>query len=420
MRVTCLATGSRGDVQPFLALAVGLKGAGHEVDFATNFHYADWVQSYGVRCLPIQWDIRDVFCTPEAQAMIQHGNILSDLRYLNKVAMTTYDLAQNESWKVLQGAQNVLFSALSPWGYHIAEKLKVPALCAMLHIMTPTRYFPCQFFEVDLGGEWNRMTHFLTVQFAWWFVAQKSNAFRRRLGLKPILVPDNPFMRLSRAHAPMLYNLSPVVIPRPPDWPENIHMHGYWFLPPTPGWQPAPELLDFIQAGDPPVYIGFGSMTNLQAEEMTHLVIDALAKCGQRAVFASGWGGLCARDLPDTVFFINDVPHEWLFPCMAAVVHHGGMGTTAAQLRAGVPGFAVAHMQDQPYWGWKLHKLGVSPKPLLRAKLTAAKLAERIDQAIHDPEIQRRAAELGVKIRAEVGVGDTVRVIEQVFGSTDR
>jgi sterol 3beta-glucosyltransferase len=418
MKITLLATGSRGDVQPFLALGVGLLAAGHEVDFATNFHYAEWAQSYGVNVLPIQWDIRSVFSTPEAQAMINKGNFIADFRYLNKVALSTYSLAQNESWQVLQGAENLVYSALSPWGYHIAEKLKIPSICGMLHLMTPTRYFPCQFVEVDLGGEWNRMTHFLAVQFVWLFVARPSNTFRRKLGLRPIYLPDNPFLRLSRSKATMLYNLSPTVIPRPMDWSPNIHMHGYWFLPAAANWQPPRELVSFIENGAPPIYIGFGSMTNLQAEEMTKLVIKALEICGQRAVFVGGWGGLSPKDLPESLFFASDVPHDWLFPRMAAVVHHGGMGTTAANLRAGIPGVVVAHMQDQPYWGEKIHKLGVAPKHLMRKNLTPEKLAERITIAVNDAGMRQRAAEVAANIFAEDGVGETVRIIENTFSKT--
>jgi sterol 3beta-glucosyltransferase len=148
---------------------------------------------------------------------------------------------------------------------------------------------------------------------------------------------------------------------------------------------------------------------------MTHLVIDALKRCGQRGVLSSGWGGLETNHLSKHLFSLKEAPHDWLFPQMAAVVHHGGAGTTAAGLRAGVPTIVVPHMQDQPYWGQIVHKLGAGPKPIPRKKLTAEILASSITQAVQDQAIIENARQIGNQIQAENGVGQAVKVIEAHF-----
>jgi sterol 3beta-glucosyltransferase len=220
------------------------------------------------------------------------------------------------------------------------------------------------------------------------------------------------FSVLRDQKVPVFFALSPTVIRRPADWPEHVHMNGYWFLDSSPGWEPAPGLVDFIQAGPPPVYIGFGSMANQEPKQMAQLVIEALQRCGQRGLLASGWGGLKSGELPGSIFTIDQAPHAWLFPQMAAVVHHGGAGTTAAGLRAGVPGIVIPHMQDQPYWGRRVHDLGVGPAPIPRRKLTAGKLTNAITQAVGDQDIREKARLVGEKIRAEDGLGRTVKLIE--------
>ncbi|MBM3121917.1 MAG: glycosyltransferase family 1 protein, partial [Chloroflexi bacterium] len=192
-----------------------------------------------------------------------------------------------------------------------------------------------------------------------------------------------------------------------------IHVTGYWFLDPSEGWRPAADLLDFLNGGPPPVYIGFGSMVHRRPEEVAALVCDALQRSGLRAVWSAGWGGLASTRLPNSVFMTGSIPHAWLFPRMAAVVHHGGVGTTAAGLRAGVPSIAIPYFGDQPFWGRRIAELGVGPKPIPRSRLTADRLALALQSATTDTGMQARAARLGEAIRAEDGIGNAVRVIEE-------
>jgi UDP:flavonoid glycosyltransferase YjiC (YdhE family) len=172
-------------------------------------------------------------------------------------------------------------------------------------------------------------------------------------------------------------------------------------------------LLDFLANGPPPVYVGFGSMVDRDQEAVSRIVMEALRQTGQRGILLAGWGGLGAADLPGSLFRVEAASHDWLFPRMAAVIHHGGAGTTAAGLRAGVPNVVVPQFGDQFFWGWRVHTLGAGPRPIPRNELTAAKLAEAIRQAIRDEAMQRRAAELGRQILAENGVEAAVKLIEE-------
>jgi sterol 3beta-glucosyltransferase len=170
---------------------------------------------------------------------------------------------------------------------------------------------------------------------------------------------------------PILYGFSPSVIPAPSDWNGNTFITGYWFVDESENWQPPTALLDFLQSGSPPVYIGFGSMSNRNPEQTADLVIQALALTNQRAILLSGWSGLQKANTPDSIFMIDSIPHSWLFPRVSAVVHHGGASTTAAGLKAGVPSVIIPFFGDQPFWGQRVADLGVGPKPIPRKKLTA-------------------------------------------------
>jgi len=210
---------------------------------------------------------------------------------------------------------------------------------------------------------------------------------------------------------PILYGFSPAVVPTPTDWPAFVHPTGYWFLDAPRDWRPPVALSAFLAAGPPPVYVGFGSMRNRQPQVVTALVVEALERAGQRGVLHSGWDGLAELRLPETIFPVDSIPHDWLFPRMAAIVHHGGAGTTAAALRAGRPAVVVPFFADQPFWARRVYELGVGPYPLPRARLTAARLADAITAAVYDPTMLERAVALGERLRAEDGVSEAVRVL---------
>jgi UDP:flavonoid glycosyltransferase YjiC (YdhE family) len=232
------------------------------------------------------------------------------------------------------------------------------------------------------------------------------------LGLPPAPFwgPDNAALLQDS----ILYGFSPSVIPKPVDWDSNIHVTGYWLLDSGSDWTPPSDLVEFLEGGTPPVYIGFGSMSNRNPEETANLCLQALAQTKQRAIMLSGWGGLQKANLPDTVFMIDSVPHSWLFPRVGAVVHHGGAGTTAAGLRAGVPSIIIPFFGDQLFWGQRIAELGVGPEPIPRKKLTVKRLAQAIQQAVTDESMRQRAFNLGAQIQAEDGIAGAVAVVQNI------
>lgn len=413
--VTVLAAGSRGDVQPFLALAFGLAGRGHPVRLVSNAIYADLARSYGLEFRPLTWDPREAMRLQTRLGAERNPFVIVRKQLEN--TRRVYATVQAESWQACRDAQLLLFSVLSPWGYSISEKAGIPCVAGMLHPLEPTRAFPMQLIAPDLGGGLNRLSHLLAEQLFQAAAGGDINRFRRGLGLPALRFPDTLFGQLRKTGTPMLCNLSPAVLPRPVDWPERIHMDGYWFLPPPPAWRPQAELADFLAAGDAPVCIGFGSLVSGDLEGTRRLVDEALQGSGRRGILLTGWGGLAgAGSDPKRTLSAGDLPHAWLFERAAAAVHHGGAGTTSAALRAGIPQVIIAHMQDQLYWGRKMHRLGVSPAPLRRAGLSAGALAEAISTALQDGNIRSRAVEIGGRVRAEAGLEKTLAVIEAYFG----
>jgi UDP:flavonoid glycosyltransferase YjiC (YdhE family) len=206
---------------------------------------------------------------------------------------------------------------------------------------------------------------------------------------------------------------SPTIVPAPPDWPEILFVTGYWFLDEGEDWRPPADLAAFLEAKPTPIYIGFGSMPEKDTAHMTQLILDALRLSEQRCVLLSGWAGLGQEQLPDTVYRVESIPHTWLFKRVAAVVHHGGAGTTASGLRAGVPSIVTPYATDQFFWASRVTESGMGPRSVPYHKLTADGLAAMIRQTVTDPEMRMKAAAIGQCIEAEDGVGKAVEVIER-------
>jgi sterol 3beta-glucosyltransferase len=206
-------------------------------------------------------------------------------------------------------------------------------------------------------------------------------------------------------------------LPQPSDWQHNNHVTGYWFLDDKTAWQPSARLLDFLAAGPAPVYVGFGSMQTRNPGQMMETVLKALQISGQRGILLTGGGGLSHNDshndLPDEVFQVEFAPHDWLFPRMAAVVHHGGAGTMAASLRAGVPSVMIPFFGDQPFWGRRFFEMGIIPEPMPRKRLTAERLAAAINTAVNDTDLRSRVVALSARIRADDGLEKAVSILQQ-------
>ncbi|HRE28351.1 MAG TPA: glycosyltransferase [Anaerolineales bacterium] len=242
--------------------------------------------------------------------------------------------------------------------------------------------------------------------------AGTTNDFRvKTLGLRPLSAFADPTRLPDGSPMTVLYPYSSHLVPVPDDFPANVHVTGYWFLDAEPGWQPSEALQRFLESGPPPVYIGFGSMGGMRPKQRTQAVLEALAATGQRGLLASGWGGLGAADLPENVHMLSAAPHDWLFPRMNAIVHHGGAGTTAAALRAGRPSVICPFLGDQPFWGWAVAQAGAGPEPIPQHRLTAKRLADALAIAVNDQDLRHRAERLGAQIRAEDGIANAIALL---------
>jgi sterol 3beta-glucosyltransferase len=409
MRIVLITIGGRGDTEPFVALAVRLMREGHSVRLAARPDFAGLAAAYGVEFAPLGRPYQP-FITGAAQASaLGSGHLLRQARY--GLAQRKYfsDQLGEDAWQAAQGAEAVLYKYSWMTGYTVAEKLGVPRAAAMFFPLTPTSAFPSFLIGkgADRGRLASRATWTLTGLVTWQLLRHDDTMLRRQLGLRP-LPARGPLARQEREAMPVYYAYSPAVLPRPADWPQRIHVTGYWLPGPPPNWQPPPGLARFLQNGPPPVSIGFGSMATHDPHTILNLALDALQLSGQRGVLLSGWAGI-GKDttLPENVFAADNIPHAWLFPRMAAVVHHGGAGTTGAALAAAVPSIITPLAADQPSWARTIHHLGAGPAPIPFPALTAQRLAAAIRQTITDPHIQHRAAELAAKIQAEDGPGRT-------------
>jgi sterol 3beta-glucosyltransferase len=324
-----------------------------------------------------------------------------------------FDL-QKDFFHACIGSDAIVYHPGAPIGYFVAQYLKIPSILALPFPMTPTKAYPALIFyhTIRMGRGFNLMTHQIFEKIMWFASSSPIKQFwKKEFGH----APENfacPYPKQNTKINPTIVSCSNYVFPRPNDWSENVHNTGYWFLHDEADWRPSSDLLDFIQKGTPPVYVGFGSVVDpTLAIQTTELVIDALKRSGQRGILATGWIGMSKIDkIPEGILMLESAPHSWLFPRMAAVVHHGGAGTTAAGLRAGVPSIIIPYGNDQFAWGQRVYKLGVGSKPIPRKKLTAEKLSDAIHFVL-TKEIQDAAEDLGIKIQSENGAETAANII---------
>ncbi len=411
MNITIATMGTRGDVQPYVALGKGLQRAGHTVRIATFANFAPFVQRHGLAFAPIAGDSIALM-----EAIIHAGtNPLAFMHSSYQFYRPIMEQVLEDTRRACEGADLVVCQLVCIYTYHLAEKLGIPCIQAFVMPFHRTRAFPSIMSPPgwNLGGLYNLLTHIVSEQAFLHTFGTDLNRWRQSLGLAPLPRHRWPYHCLHGHPIPVLYGFSPSLIPRPPDWDRHIHITGHWFLDGDPSWQPPADLCDFLADGTPPVYVGFGSITGKDFGTLSAMVLEALQKAGQRGVLLSGWGGLTSSDGSDRVLVIDGAPFEWLFPRMAAVVHHGGIGTTTAGLRAGVPSVIVPFAFDQPFWGQRVQALGVGPSPILHTRLTVSRLAEAIRQAASNPTLRERATHLGQRVRAEDGIARAVEIIEQ-------
>jgi UDP:flavonoid glycosyltransferase YjiC (YdhE family) len=338
------------------------------------------------------------------------ASVLSGKKSLNDTAKALAKIANDNAgtWmrqtlEVIGGSDAVIGAGLAAFaGFSAAEKLGIPIIGAGMFPLTPTREFPSPFLPPRRIPRFlNRLSHHLVVQVLWGEFRHAINAARADVcGLPP--------RRKPWTEHPMLYGVSPSLLPEPADWPSNAYLCGQWVRP-VRDWQPPPGLGDFLAAGEPPLYVGFGSMVGFDCNRLVKAIVTAVA--GRRALFYPGWAGTPGLALPKNFCVIEDTPHDWLFPRASLVIHHGGSGTTHSAARAGLPSIVLPFAGDQPFWAERLRVLGVAAEATSGREVTAGILKRAIDAAGTD-RMRGRAAALGERMRAEDGLASAVATIE--------
>lgn len=419
-RILLATFGTRGDVEPHLALALRARAVGHDVAIASAPRFASMLAAHGVAHYPLDEGLLELLDTTAGRALFAElDGVLGILRTIPKVLRQVGPIHHRlvaDAWAATEAFRPDVIV------YHpklfcmpaFAALRGIPALLALfVPMLVPTAESPVPGLpDLPLGPGYRRLT---------W----RALRLAMRLGSAPFMKPwrqthdpqgrtrgAGPLQLAPGQPVPVLHAYSAAVCPAPADWPAEACVTGWWFLPESP-WTPPPALAAFLDAGPPPVYIGFGSMAGVDPKRTTEIVLAAVQRAGVRALLATGWGGLGDADLPPTMFRLEQAPHAALFPRMAAVVHHGGAGTTGAGLRAGKPSVICPFGVDQPFWGARVHALGAGPPPIRQRRLSVESLADALHGATHDSAMRERAEALGRTIRAEDGTGVALMRIEQ-------
>lgn len=419
MRITVMAVGSQGDVQPCVALAAGLMRAGHHVRVVTFENFRRMIERAGLEFHAIKGDVSMILNTEAGVSLSESGdNPFAFMKRAREAFAQVAELyVEAFSSPELRDSEAVINQLpVSAMGWDIAQKLNVPHLIAAVIPLTKTGAFPLPLVTQASFGAWfNRLTYSFSERMAWMLYRDPVNRVRANLGMPPAPLFGRFRKMRGGKPTPILYGLSEHVIPRPRDWGAHVHMTGYWILE-EPEWQPPRYLLDFLQEGEPPIFFGFGSMPMRDPVGFTRTITEALKQAGLRGLLSSGWGGMATGDLSQHTLRIGYTPYAWLFPRTAGVVHHGGSGTTGLGLRGGVPSLIVPFLSDQYYWGGRVAALGAGPQMIPREKLTVDTLAAALHQMATDAAMKAKAAALGEKLRAEDGISTAVKLIEGYLG----
>ncbi|KOU67266.1 glycosyl transferase [Streptomyces sp. MMG1533] len=407
--VVIFAAGSRGDVQPCLALGRALTRQGDRVRLLASTRYRQLITAAGLQFHSLAADPSEIIESPEGQELLAgRRNPVAFVRGINRIMRPLFSRLLAEAQAGAEGADLVLAPTLGFLGVHLSQYLRIPHAIIHFQPSQPTGVFPHPFAPAArfLGPFGNRLSFEAVDLGAWLTSRQFINAWRREeLGL-PALSPLGPRRRVRQAF--VLCAFSPTVVPPPPDWGPNVHMTGFWHHE-QPLWKPPRRLLGFLDDGPPPVYVGFGSMRTSDPEATDRVVRAALRRAGLRGVLA---GDPSTSD--DDMLVVGDTPHSWLFPRMAAVVHHGGAGTTASALRSGVPSLVCPFFGDQPYWADRVHSLGVGPKPLPSRQLTVSALTGRLRVVTGGSGHAEAARRLGRALTSEDGVERACHALNQL------
>jgi UDP:flavonoid glycosyltransferase YjiC (YdhE family) len=412
-----IALGSRGDIQPYLAVGQALAARGAPVAIATHVCFRSMVEDCGLEFRNVAGDPRDVIASEAGQAWIASGEKpIQSYKALRRLIASVIQETWSDCRSAAEDAKIIITSrlAVAP-AYIMAEHFGVKFLPAYLQPSVVTSEFPAFYSPSfrNISRSYNFISHVLVEQVYW-------AMFRKALAEMPTQVAVPRSQRLvpsALTCGPSLLGVSRAVIPQTTYRRGRARVTGYWFGQPEADWRPPDPLMQFLKAGDPPVCIGFGSMLGARSAEVGRLAVEAVRGLGRRAILLRGWGGLGETTIDDGVFVLDQAPHAWLFPRVAAVVHHGGAGTTAAALRAGRPSIITPFFADQAFWSRRLHQLGLGPELSPQATVGFAELAEALRQVLDDGEYDGPLKRVQSEIAAEDGPGEAA---ETVFATAEQ
>jgi len=402
MRIAIPTIGSRGDVQPFIALAQGLARVGHTVTLASHPTMRPLVLSHVVAFQPIGPDLD--FAREAAAIRKRSRGVVTGLVRAMRLSFQVLQASHDDILSLCRQADLVAVSAQSAAGKNEADLLELPYLSVTLMPWA----IP---WEDPQRPLLRRMAYGLIDGLVSLLTTRPLNRIRRDAGLAPVGREGFTSLRLN------LVPVSPAVYEPNPHWEPRHRMVGYWFVDEPAGWGPPEDLLAFLEGGVPPLVISLGAMSlgNGDGNGAAEMFVEAVQQTGIRAII-QGWPAAMEKlSLPPTISVAGSLPHAWLLPQCVGIVHHGGFGTTAAGLRAGIPALVIPHMADQFYWAKIVHELGAGPQPIRRAKLTPANLAMALRELVDSDPLRQQAAVLGDRIRGEQGVDHAVRQIEEEF-----
>jgi sterol 3beta-glucosyltransferase len=418
MRVLIATVGARGDVAPFTGLATAMRAAGHSVTMASNDEWEGLVRGCGLefRSLPgtqgMFDDPRWLQASGGPSSAVRMIRLMGEhMRTLHKAVLA---VARQDPVDVLALTGMITFG-----GYHVAEGLGLPGMGLVLQPMYPTANFPPSFVsDRSFGRPGNRAAGTAAAATLALGMAGPAREIRRELGLPRRAAREAVTGQPDARRWPAFHGFSPAVVPRPADWPDSYEVTGYWWPRRPAGWSPPAELEEFLGSGPAPVFFGFASLTLSDTADLIELAAAAGRQAGVRQVIQAGQTGPAAagRMPSGDSIVIGDVPHDWLFPRVAAVVHHAGAGTTAAGLRAGVPSVTVPVIGDQPFWAARLAALGAGPRPIPRRQLSVAALAAAIKDAVARPTYRAQAGALAGRLASEDGTAPVIRALARLRG----
>nr|AWW17242.1 steroidal glycosyltransferase [Ornithogalum saundersiae] len=412
LQIVILIVGTRGDVQPFVAIGKRLQDYGHRVRLATHANFKEFVLTAGLEFYPLGGDpkvlaeymVKNKGFLPSAPSEIPiQRKQIKEIIFSLLPACKDPDLDSGIPFKA-----DAIIANPPAYGHtHVAEALKVPIHIFFTMPWTPTSEFPHPLSRVKQPAGY-RLSYQIVDSMIWLGIRDMINEFRKKkLKLRPVTYLSGA--QGSASDVPHGYIWSPHLVPKPKDWGPKIDVVGFCFLDLASNYEPSEDLVKWLQAGEPPIYVGFGSLPVQEPEKMTQIIVEALESTKQRGIINKGWGGLGNLAEPkESIYLLDNVPHDWLFLQCKAVVHHGGAGTTAAGLKAACPTTVVPFFGDQPFWGDRVHARGVGPAPIPIDQFSLPKLVDAIKYML-DPKVKEQAVELAKAMESEDGVTGAVK-----------